>query len=470
MVFVFDPNTIKEKIENISSLDINEIMAAVIWNNNYDKYLNEKKLLERIHKPNVKLPYSLINYQKPTILKSIEPRLPSVGMCVNYCYSVPSQLLNWFDYHLSMGIKEIVVYDSMEDKKLTQVLKEKYGKDERINIISYNISVDDLCGEEILFTQYTKSSIDPKIIKYLVKSCKELYNDEFRERYEWRYMHEEITGNDCFTFLREKHEFIGYYDFDEFVFTRQMDLVSDFYDKNLFYSCNNESRSSICKLNPFRNKKGDHYYTYLNNLIEMERNGRDRNKLGSIKFVHAIYMPYDAGNKLIKEIGLLIDKIEKHKNTFSSLFPLYLYVSMEPYNGGHLFSVNIDDLEYIKYLYKAYNTIISCVYEKYLNKSMNLDTTLMRYLFYITESKERAQKEIHYYKNIKSVFVHFAEEKSKDSWDVIPSSVYTSHILSHFRSKIVYSDFNATGSVQKLNVDFEYTFFSLQQFSKFCNF
>jgi hypothetical protein len=377
-------------------------------------------------------------------------------------------LVNWFDYHLSSGIKEIVVYDSMEDKKLTQVLKEKYGEDERISIIPYNIAFNNLCDESILFDQFRNSNIHFKIKEYLIKSCKEFYNDEFLERYEWRYMHEEITGNDCFTFLREKHEFIAYYDFDEFVFTRQMGLISDFYDKNIIYSCNNESKNSICDLNLFRHKKGDHFYTYLQNLIETERKGRDVDKLGSIKFLHALYMPYKIANKLIKDMGLLIEKIETHENSFSSLFPLYLYVSVEPYNAGHLFSVDIHDLEYIKYLHKAYNTFMSCVNELYLNNSINLDGNLKNYLYYVTESTERAQKEIHYYKNIKSVFHHFSEEKSKDTWNVLPS-IYNGHFLAHFRSKLVYGDLNVTGSIQKLNVDFEYMFYSLKHFTLFCN-
>jgi hypothetical protein len=282
-------------------------------------------------------------------------------------------------------------------------------------------------------------------------------------------MHEEITGNDCFTFLREKHEFIAYYDFDEFVFTRQMDLMTDFYDKNIIYSCDNESKNSICELNPFRHKKGDHCYTYLHNLIETERKGRDIDKLGSIKFLHTFYMPYKIANKLIKDIGLLIEKIEKHENSFSSLFPLYLYVSVEPYNAGHLFSVDIHDLEYIKYLHKAHNTFISCVNELYLNNSINLDSNLKRYLYYVTETSERAQKETHYYKNIKSVFHHFSEARSKDTWNVLPS-IYNGHILARFRSKWEYGDLNVTGSIQKLNLDFEFIFYTLKHFTLYCNF
>ena len=144
---------------------------VVIWNNNYDKYMTENEFLEKlVSNSTVKVPYSLIKFQKPKIIKTIEPRLPSVGICTHYSYAVPLQLVNWFDYHLSSGFKEIGVYDSMEDKKLTQVLKEKYGEDERISIIPYNIALNDLCDESILFDQFRNSNINFKIKEYLIKS------------------------------------------------------------------------------------------------------------------------------------------------------------------------------------------------------------------------------------------------------------------------------------------------------------
>jgi hypothetical protein len=77
-------------------------------------------------------------------------------------------------------------------------------------------------------------------------------------------------------------------------------------------------------------------------------------------------------------------------------------------------------------------------------------------------------KEIHYYKNIKSVFHHYSIDKSKDAWNVLPS-INNSHVLAHFRSEWKYGHLNGTGSIQKLNLDFEYIFYTLKHFTLFCN-
>ena len=82
----------------------------------------------------------------------------------------------------------------------------------------------------------------------------------------------------------------GYYDLDEF--TRQLDSINDFYDKNKINSCDYD-RSSICRINPFKKEKDDHFYKYLNNLIKTESNGRDRNKLGSFRFSQVIYLSHE---------------------------------------------------------------------------------------------------------------------------------------------------------------------------------
>jgi hypothetical protein len=49
-------------------------------------------------------------------------------------------------------------------------LKEKYGEDERISIIPYNIALNDLCDESVLFDQFRNSNINFKIKEYLIKS------------------------------------------------------------------------------------------------------------------------------------------------------------------------------------------------------------------------------------------------------------------------------------------------------------
>jgi len=62
---------------------------VVIWNNNYDKYMTENEFLEKlVSNSTVKVPYSLIKFQKPKIIKTIEPRLPSVGICTHNLYTL----------------------------------------------------------------------------------------------------------------------------------------------------------------------------------------------------------------------------------------------------------------------------------------------------------------------------------------------------------------------------------------------
>ena len=75
---------------------------------------------------------------------------------------------------------------------------------------------------------------------------------------------------------------------------------------------------------------------------------------------------------------------------------------------------------------------------------------------------------IHYYKNVKSLFVHYAAEAASDTWSFSPS-IYDFHFLSHFRADIseIFSR-NHKGTIRKLNIDFEYIFFLLQKFTNFC--
>ena len=412
-VFLLDPDELQRKFQTFSSfINLEDIVVAVIWKNDYQQNLDIMSLSKRLAEARIEkiiLPYSLIKFQKPKIIKPSQPRLNSLSLCVHYTYAIPSQIINWFDLHLSFGVREIMIYDAIDNKELTKLLKTTYGDDERIVIIPYEMNLNDLCNQ----TDFTISNYPKNVQEYLIITCKEFYKAEFKEKIDGRSAHEEITSNDCFTVLREKHEFIGYYDLDEFVFPRSMDATKDFYDKNLDYTCESDSQKSICESNSFLN---ENIYDYLNKLIEIERNGRDRNELGSIRFLHAIYLPERVEKQLINLIGSLIEKTHLYESTLASLFPTDLYLSQPPFKSGHLFNIKIDDLEYINYLYKHYNRFALCTYEKYLKNATKIDTSLIRYLYYVTEGGERARKEIHYYKNVKSIFTHFAEDYKRDSW------------------------------------------------------
>ena len=78
-------------------------------------------------------------------------------------------------------------------------------------------------------------------------------------------------------------------------------------------------------------------------------------------------------------------------------------------------------------------------------------------------------KSIHYYKNVKSLFVHYAQEVSKKHWSFEPSAS-NGHFLSHYRDDVsdMYNK-NFKGSIRQLSIDFEYLTLLLKNFTNFCN-
>ena len=167
--------------------------------------------------------------------------------------------------------------------------------------------------------------------------------------------------------------------------------------------------------------------------------------------------------KLINQLGTFLRDLNNNQK-----FPYKLILSASPYEKGHTFIIEREDISYVQYLYDSFSKFISCAYENYLNKTNKVDKNLVRYFYYTAEPTERACKVIHFYKNVMSIFVHRPADYLKSSWS-IDSSARNGQLLSHFRSSYDH-DFlkNATGSIRKLNIDFEYTFFLLQKYTNFC--
>ena len=463
-----------------STNDLNNILVAVIWKHDFNMSLNIKSFKNRKLKLEypVILPYSLIKYQKPTIVNTIEPRLKSISFCVHYVYRIPPQFFNWIDLHLSFGVREIIMYDALKNKEVTQLIKNRYGNDKRIMVKPYSMTFEDLCSQTVLFNQFYRNNLSlPKTLKsYLLKSCKKFYDLAFHEKYETRSRHEQLTSNDCFAILKQKHEFIGYYDLDEFVFPRNLDTLKDFYGKKSYYS--RESFGSICETMPFAYSrkssnsdvsKYDYYYNYITDLISNNRNGHLVNQLGSIGFAHGGFLiPNDMEKQFMKDLGSILQNIYNRTNP-SSLFPLKIFLGKPTDKRFRSFLIEEDDIEYIEYLYKSYNNFISCVYDKYLNKIDKIDKSLVRYLYYLSEDSERMGKAIHYYKNVKSLWLHYAEESFLVHW-AFSASPYHGHFLPHFKDDIaeIFSLDRFNGSIRKLNIDFEYVFYLLNNFTNFC--
>ena len=142
-------------------------------------------------------------------------------------------------------------------------------------------------------------------------------------------------------------------------------------------------------------------------------------------------------------------------------------MSAPPYISSHTFTVEKEDFPHVEYLYNTYISFISCVYNRYLNISSKINSNLLRYFFFKTEPIERSPKTIHYYKNVNTIWIHRPLDYKKSAWDI--RSYKWGHFISHFRSEMneIYLR-NFTGPIRKLNIDFEYVFFLLKNFTNYC--
>lgn len=447
---------------------LNDALIAIIWKSDFDKNLTMTRFLSNLKAKNLKqlvLPYSLIKFQKPSLIHTAEPRLPGVSYCVHYTYAVPPQIFDWFDRHLSFGASKIIIYDAIENQTLTKILKDRYNDDERISVLPYQIDLNSICDQRVIFEQYTELSCPPEAIKYLIKFCEEFFQKEFLKKIIHRNRHEPLTVNDCFTILKEKYEFIAHYDIDEFIYPRSLDSVKYIEGINSSVSC--ESKSSICSSRPFINnyesnevdfKSNISIYNYVLYLINTHKEGRNIENLGSIRFQHGLLIiPNEKQLKLMNDLRDLINKIDNG----TAAFPLELQYE------NHVFLVQKQNSDYIKYLSMSYTKIIDCINSEYLQHINNIDKSLLRYTYYITEGSERMGKSIHYYKNVKSIWIHGLKSAADNLWNFSPLP-YNVHFLSHYRGNPKFGKNKFFGTILKLNIDFEYLLFMLKNFTNFC--
>jgi hypothetical protein len=365
---------------------LDNLYVAIIWKNDFNKTLKMDDLVKEINtlKPNctVVFPYYLIKFQKPDVIKNIQPRSKSVGLCVHYTYEIPKQII--------------------------------YSKDKRIVVRPYNIHLNDLCHEKLFFEQFIGIRFPKVVREYLNKACFEFFESRFLQKYELRLFHEKITSNDCYTILSQKHELIGYYDLDEFVFPRTLDLL-DFYEKKKYYSCGLNNSKSICDSNPFyfKNSSNNKIYNYLMRIIHEKSDNRSMDDFIAIYFYHASFLtPNKVETTLMKNLQSIVNDFDNGKDIF---FPLRVQLHDPVREAAHEFSIDYHNLDYIRFLLKSYYSFIPCMYNQVLKNINMIDTSMIRYLYYITEDLERLGKAFCYYKNIIALTPHGAEF-NKPKW------------------------------------------------------
>ena len=465
---IFNFNLEKSITYSIDSVnfDFSKILVAVIWKKGFNKELNLNSFndkAEKIWSEFAVLPYELIKYQIPTIIKINQPRLPSVGLCAHYVYKLPRYLLSWIDIHLSVGVNGIRIYDGTIENDIQKTIESKYGNDKRISVMPCKIGFNHICSEEVLFKQFN-TSIIPKAFKdHLKNTCNNFFISTFTDPVQFRWRFEQITGNDCFSILSKKHEFIAYCDLDEVFRPRSL----DFYDKNIFELTNGNSLKTTCPLNPMKTNQENALYNYVTYLIEIYRGGRNLENFSSMRFMHSLYLvPSDGEKKFISDLG---DFIEQFDNGKVVNFPFSLQLKNPTLAKYRMIIIEKENMDYVRYLYKSYNNYVSTISDYFLKNITNIDENLIRYFYYMENDKENT-KEIHYYKNVKSVYHHHSEEVEKGSWMFIVNNS-KGEFFAHYRESVSHfyeEDIKHQISITRLKIDFEYILFLLKKYSNFC--
>ena len=328
------------------------------------------------------------------------------------------------------------------------------------------------------FKQFKGEAYSFEIKKFLIDKCYKILEKSHRSKYKANKIigtsmdaHRVVTLNDCFTVLNKKYEFIAVIDFDEFIYPRNYNTLEDFYEKNTIYKCNKESRNSICSMNPLKFSQNstasnssdkNYFYKYIKSLMEIFRIGWNISSIASIEFQNAATMPVSMEKQLISDLEMIIKKTEDSKNE-SLLFPIEVVA-----NKHHIFLIEKDDIDYVKYLYNSYkNFITSCIYEKYALKIAMIEKNLIRALYYLTSPNERPQKSIYHFYNTRSMGIHRTKEVRGNAWRVGPKAL-DGHFTPHYRREAYKYNQNFTSSIRNLNIDFEYLFFISKNYANFC--
>ena len=423
---------------NHNEIRLDEIGIAVII---ADEYSNDDQ--------NGKFPYSMINYQIPEIIEVREPRLPDVGLCINYVSNAYQGIYNWVELHKQFKIAEIIMHDGSPEKSLKRLLNNKFDSN-FLNIRDYNLNYYEICESDQI-KSFVKNF--PTFSSNYMQTCKFFHQSWFAQIDPFDNHHNHLSPNDCYSRLSYKYEFVALYDLDELIIPRSYDPLQIIKSKEI-YECEKKNKLLI-NLNPISTSM----YDYIKRVVK-ENFNYDISKLRSIGFFHGAYLlPNNVENKIMNRIQEISSKI--NTNSLTETFPIRI-------NFGFELVITEDDKDYVVYLNKLYKEF-TCYYDKYLSKIANFDKSLIRYLYFMTGPEIRLPKSIHYSKNVQILFTHDAHAYNSDSFILYPPW-NQSHINSHFRADLQPFFYGGEASIRDFSFDFEYSYFLLKNYTNFCKY
>jgi hypothetical protein len=430
----------------------NQSMIAIVLKKDFTQ---DPNTIEYHQRPYV-LPYDMIKYQIPGVIRVPIEKNRAIAHCVHYTHDISfldyRRILYWLKKQSTFGIRKIVLYDSHSNTWLKDRIKAEFHGTS-VHVRPYNIHRDNICDWTRLghamnssnpINAY-KNQIDYDICIYLY--YKYFSNPTSSHANRWR--HQAINANDCYRSLRKTYEFVSYYDFDEWIMPRSYMLDDNHSNITKSIQCMDNvdamMSSELCNQNPVPFS----LYDYLKILIQTNLFD-DKHRLSSIIFTNAVYLQMPSHTQiLMKSLEHVLSNRHQMK------FPFLLKYPMTLIGSGHLFNIDYNDIDYIEYITKTFRSL-ECMVFKNPSSSRRIDVNFMRFLFFTTESKHHLGKSVHFTDNVKVVFTHYSLYNDLNTVELrVPVD---QGVLSHFRKDNFKLALNFNSSIRTLRLDLEYFF------------
>jgi hypothetical protein len=443
---------------------VDDISIAII--NLFDFKTNSLSFSETdLDSAHLKLPESMINFQKSNLIFIPEKKLNQVAHCVHYTYNIVSEdvikIMKWIDFQKKIGIKKIILYESSIHKLLENTIKKIYDS-EFVEVRPYYINFDALCETHRLNILKSQDLVQYQIMK---DQCEDAFynvfdNPTYSSKNRWK--HQKITSNDCYLSLQHVYQFVSYYDFDEIIYPRKFKI-----DNHVNFETNCKIES-LCNYQNLKNSEKHDLYSFIVKLINDK--SKSMNEISSLYFTNAVYLEQNFHvKKLTNDLKELIKnnqsyfQLDSQTIENSSIAKVHLKFT---HHYGHFFLIYPKDYQYIKNLYDSYN-LIECIHEKIFNQlDETLDPTFKRYLILATNREHHMGKSIHNTDNVFAVFTHYSTNV-KSGTRVLEVST-TDGVLSHFRSDLFFLARQLKSSITNLKIDFEYYHHIISNYSNIC--
>jgi hypothetical protein len=366
----------------------------------------------------------LIKLQKSSIFKRSIPKKKQIAHCVHLVHNLDENrlknLIEWIFIQRKLNIAKISLYfqNVKNLNNVTEKIREANNDESFVKIIDYKNKFEDFCQ--------INSSINKPNMSLTEESCKESFGIHFSKV---KQKHEKINTNDCYLNYKYEYEYVSNYDFDEFIFPRLDQNISQSQILINKSNCSDVLNYSIPKYDLYS------YTKYLHDLLGGSR-------VAYLQFANRFMITqFRSFLNDILQISSLQNSTEYLKN-----------------NASIQSKTEESNKEFIEIFKKAF-TLIDCLNETIKNR-INLNVGFYKSKWnnaFSISSSGRAGKSIYATEYTQTINVHAADNVNSGTRQINVPLNYG--FVSHFRNVFNLDSQRKDNFFKEIKFDLEYILF-----------